>query len=86
MSSSYVWDDEEGPVGPLTFVFFSLLTFRLGMGSVFSSVPTASVQLAPEAVPEFLGKAGFIGHTHPIPRGLPGLVAMGTAEREPATR
>lgn len=85
MSSSYVWDDEEGPVGPLTFVFFSLLTLRLGMGKRLPFSSRWSVQLAPEAVLELLGKAGFIGHTHLIPRGLPSSVATGTAEREPAT-
>lgn len=52
MSSSCVWMMRKVLLGHLAFVFFSLLTLRLGMGSVFSPFPAASVQLAPEAVPK----------------------------------
>lgn len=42
-------NDREGPIGPPAFVFFLLLTLRLGIGKCLPRVPAASVQCGLEA-------------------------------------
>lgn len=82
MSSSCVGSDQEGPFGPLAFVFFSLLTLGVGKWLPLCSCCFCPVWPGSSSGLTWGGCWSHRSHTHPIPRGLSSLVATSTIECE----